>query len=153
TPSALCRMTEGRTYRRSGPGPAGTVTGSARSHGSTAAVHESVAGSKPLRLMADRRVVGLAPRRVRRFVSELQPHGRIARGDDPGGLMGLEELQGFDHVVRARLDESVTQLTSEFEGVHDEEHVRVMVDECAAQLSRGRVAAFVPTLAHRFARE
>src|SRR5262249_46261968 len=104
-------------------------------------------------LMADRRVVGLASRRVRRFVSELQPHGRIARGDDSGGLMGLEELQGFDHVVRARLDESVTQLTSEFEGVHDEEHVRVMVDECAAQLSRGRVAAFVPTLAHRFARE
>jgi protein-tyrosine-phosphatase len=79
----------------------------------------------------------------------------MARG--PGGdreqTMGLEELQGFDHVVRAHLDEAAEQLCAEFDGIYDRELVRRLVDESAAQLSRGRVASFVPILAHRFARE
>src|SRR5262245_27698065 len=67
--------------------------------------------------------------------------------------VGLEELQGFDHVVETHLDEAVVQLSHEFEGIHDEAHVRAMLGECADHLSRGRVAAFVPTLDHRYARE
>jgi len=67
--------------------------------------------------------------------------------------MGLAEFPSFDEAVNARLVAVVELLTKEFEGVYDREHVRVVVDESAKQLSRGRVTPFIPVLAERFARE
>jgi protein-tyrosine-phosphatase len=67
--------------------------------------------------------------------------------------MSLEDIQGSDEVVKAHLDDAVRQLSDEFDGIHRPEVVHAMVHESAAQLSGGHVAAFVPALAHRFARE
>lgn len=68
--------------------------------------------------------------------------------------MSLEDFPGFDQVVRLRLAAVVDQLTAEFEGVHDCEHVRAIVDECSQQLLQsGSVTAVVHILAERFARE
>lgn len=67
--------------------------------------------------------------------------------------MGLEDFLGFDGAVEQRLEKVVGELSREFEGVLARERVRTIVAELAQQLSRGTVAAFVPILAERFARE
>jgi protein-tyrosine-phosphatase len=67
--------------------------------------------------------------------------------------MGLEDFLGFDRAVEHRLDKVVDELAREFDGVYDRERVRSVVGESARQLSGGTVAAFIPILAERFARE
>ena len=67
--------------------------------------------------------------------------------------MGLEDFLGFDRAVELRLDKVVDELAHEFDGVYDRERVGSVVGESARQLSGGTVAAFVPILAERFARE
>lgn len=67
--------------------------------------------------------------------------------------MGIQDFRGFDRAVEQRLDKVVDELTREFDGIYDRERVQSVVAESARQLSRGTVAAFVPILTQRFARE
>jgi arsenate reductase len=67
--------------------------------------------------------------------------------------MSLEDFPEYDKAVREHLDSAVAQLMEEFDGIYSENEIRAVVDESARRLSSGNVAAFVPILAHRFARE
>lgn len=67
--------------------------------------------------------------------------------------MSLEDFPEFDQAVRLHLDQAADALVGEFGGIYPEEHVRAVVDESAARLFDGNVAAYVPILAKRFARE
>jgi protein-tyrosine-phosphatase len=63
--------------------------------------------------------------------------------------VGIEELTN----VEARLAGSTDQLAKEFEGLFEPSYVESVVQESAERLRGAAVASFVPTLAHRFARE
>jgi arsenate reductase (thioredoxin) len=63
--------------------------------------------------------------------------------------VGFEEFTD----VPARLASAVDQLASEFEGIFDRPYIEAVVEQSAKQLEGAAVASFVPTLAHRFARE
>jgi protein-tyrosine-phosphatase len=64
-------------------------------------------------------------------------------------MVGFEEFTD----VPARLASAVDQLASEFEGIFDRAYIQAVVEQSAKQLEGAAVASFVPTLAHRFARE
>jgi protein-tyrosine-phosphatase len=63
--------------------------------------------------------------------------------------VGLEEFTD----VPARLASAVDQLEKEFDGIFERAHIEAVVDRSARELEGATVASFVPTLAHRFARE
>ena len=63
--------------------------------------------------------------------------------------MGLEEFTD----IEARLWRAVDQLEAEFQGIYTRDHIESVVKASARQLRGAAVASFVPTLAHRFARE
>jgi protein-tyrosine-phosphatase len=67
--------------------------------------------------------------------------------------VSLEDFPEFDRAVRLHLDQAADALVAEFAGIYPEDHVRAVVEESAAQLFHGNVAAYVPILAKRFARE
>ena len=67
--------------------------------------------------------------------------------------MSLEDFPEFDQAVRLHLDQAADALCDEFAGIYPEDHVRGVVDESAQRLFDGNVAAYVPILAKRFARE
>jgi arsenate reductase (thioredoxin) len=67
--------------------------------------------------------------------------------------MSLEDFPEFDKAVQAHLDGAVKKLASEFDGIFEPKHVRAIVDASARSLRDGNVAAYIPILAERFARE
>jgi protein-tyrosine-phosphatase len=67
--------------------------------------------------------------------------------------VSLEDFPEFDKAVEVHLDNAVAQLADEFKGIYDEAQIRPLVMQSARQLFQGNVAAFVPILAYRFARE
>jgi arsenate reductase (thioredoxin) len=67
--------------------------------------------------------------------------------------VNLEDFPDFDQTVGARLDRAVDGLAAEFDGIFERDRIADLVAESARQLSNGTVAAFVPVLAQRFARE
>jgi arsenate reductase len=67
--------------------------------------------------------------------------------------VSLEDFPEFDKAVEVHLDNAVAQLAEEFEGIYDEAQIRPLVMQSARELFQGNVAAFVPILAYRFARE
>lgn len=66
-----------------------------------------------------------------------------------GSTMGVEEFTD----VSARLDSTVERLSYEFAGIFERSYIKGMVHESARQLEAASVAAFVPILTYRFARE
>lgn len=60
---------------------------------------------------------------------------------------------GIEELTNLRLARTVDQLEKEFAGIYERSHIEALVSESAAQLETASVAAFVPVLAHRFARE
>jgi arsenate reductase len=59
----------------------------------------------------------------------------------------------FDPILQAHLDKSVDSLADEFGGIFEQAQIRAIVEQSAHEVAEGRVAEFVPLLAHRFARE
>jgi hypothetical protein len=59
----------------------------------------------------------------------------------------------FDPILQAHLDKSVDRLADEFGGIFEQAQIRAIVEQSAHEVAEGRVAAFVPLLAHRSARE
>jgi protein-tyrosine-phosphatase len=67
--------------------------------------------------------------------------------------MSLQEFPDFDRAVADRLETAVDELAVELEGIATRDQIAEVVRESARQLRSGNVAAFVPVLARRFARE
>ena len=67
--------------------------------------------------------------------------------------VSLQEFPAFEQVVNVRLTKATDELAAEFAGIYDRDRVAAIMHESVEQLSEGEVAAFVPVLAQRFARE
>jgi protein-tyrosine-phosphatase len=70
-----------------------------------------------------------------------------------GAAVSLEDFPDFDRAVNTRLQKAADELCAEFDGIFAAEQVRAVLTESTRELSGRNVAAFVPILAQRFARE
>jgi protein-tyrosine-phosphatase len=59
----------------------------------------------------------------------------------------------FDPVTQRHVDQAAARLADEFKGIFSEETIARYIGESLDMLGSSRINAFVPVLAHRFARE